>query len=483
MGFCGLEDNKGPELLDYIDCFFKYTTFYNVPIINVPLSIVFAIVAAVYFLIKLDFAPIRLFKHAIDVVKDKYTNKKAPGSLTPKEAIFAAALGTVGLGSVGGMAAAVAYGGPGAVFWVVVAGIVVSTLKFAEVALGHKFRTVDEKEGTASGSPFEYMRKSFEYLKMPKTGVFIGKFYGFVFLLATFFTVCMFQCGQTIVILESNFDILKSDMSHWIIGSLVTALVGIAISGGLEGMSKIANKLVPFMTISYVISAIVIIIVNGSALPSALSLIMTEAFNTKAMTGGLIGGIVQGTLRAIFTSESGSGTSAISHSSAKTEHHIMEGCTGFIEVLFPLTVCFLTGLIVVITGAYSSNAVGVGITSNAFASVASWFPYILTIQVPFLAITTVITWGVYGDKAWTNFFGNTIPRILFKVLFLICALSGFVLRDQTLVLRLADYSWLSLVVPNVILLLLMRNVLKKDMVDYISKIKSGDIAPLRQENK
>jgi AGCS family alanine or glycine:cation symporter len=477
MGFCGIADDRGPELLDYIDCIFQYTTFYKVPVIGLPISILFVLLVAFYFFFKLNFAPITLFKHAIDVVKDKYTDKNAPGAFTPKEAIYAAALGTVGLGSVGGMAVAIGFGGPGAVFWIVVMGVILSTLKFSEIALGHKFRTIDKEEGKAFGGPFKYMEESFKFLKMPKTGKFIGKFYGFLMLLCVFFSTNMFQCGQTVLVLESNFDIFQSEMSHWILGGIAVALIGLTISGGLEGISKISNKLVPFMTVSYILAALIILIVNINGLPEAFSTIIHEAFNLKAATGGLIGGIAYGSLRSMYTTEAGSGTSAISHSSAKTKHHVMEGCTGFIEVLFPMVVCLMTGLIVVVTKSHEmKNAIGVVMTSNAFASVASWFPIILTVQVPFLAITTAITWGLYGDRVWSYFFGSKAPKLLFKILFLLCTLGGFVIKDQSLVVRLADYVWISMVVPNVIVLFLMRNVIKADLVDYLKKLKSGEIA-------
>lgn len=476
MSICKATDGISPDFLDYIDCFFGYTTFYKVPVIGLPISILFTLIIAVYFFVKMDFAPIKLFPHAIDVIRDKYTNKKAPGSFTPKEAIFAAALGTVGLGSVGGMAVAISLGGPGAVFWVIISGIVCSVLKFSEISLGHKFRTIDKEKNRANGGPFQYIEESFKFLKMGLFGKFLGKFYGFFMLLAVFFATNMFQCGQTILVLESNFNIFSSDLAHWITGLVTVSLVGASIMGGLEGIAKIAGALVPFMTISYIISAIIILVVNSSQLPEAIATIFHSAFDFKAVTGGLIGGIAFGALRALYTTEAGSGTSAIAHSSAKTEHHIMEGCTAFIEVLFPMIVCLMTGLIIVATKSHElTGAIGVTITSHAFSSVSSWFPYLLAVQVPFLAITTAITWGLYGEKVWIYLFNNKLPQWIFKPVFLCFTLLGFIIKDQSFVVRLADYVWISLVVPNVVVLFLMRNVIKADMIDYIRRIKSGEI--------
>jgi AGCS family alanine or glycine:cation symporter len=494
MGLCVVEA-VDLKLLDYIDCFFRYTTFYKVPIINLPISIFFTLVVAFYFFIKLDFAPIKLFKHSLDIVKDKYTDKNAPGDFTPKQAIYTAALGTVGLGSVGGMAVAIGFGGPGAVFWIIVMGVVLSVLKFSEIALGHKFRTVDFEKKTAHGGPFQYISESFKMLKMPVFGKFIGKFYGFVMLFAVFFSTNMFQCGQTALVLGENVSFLSQTKSGeflsniignsgaittniycWILGGIATFLIGITIMGGMSGVAKVAGALVPFMTVSYVVSAIIILFVNVTKLPAAFSLIISEAFNYKAITGGMMGGIAYGSLRSIYTSESGAGTSAISHSSAKTKEHIMEGCTGFIEVLFPMIVCLMTGLIVVATNSHTiSGAVGVVMTSNAFASVASWFPIILTIQVPFLALTTAIAWGLYGDRVWKYLFGDSMPDWIFKIIYLTFTFGGFVIIDQTLIIRLADYIWISMVVPNVITLFMMRNIIKADLDDYLRRLKSGEI--------
>jgi AGCS family alanine or glycine:cation symporter len=154
----------------------------------------------------------------------------------------------------------------------------------------------------------------------------------------------------------------------------------------------------------------------------------------------------------------------------------MEGCTGFIEVLFPMIVCLMTGLIVVATNSHTiSGAVGVVMTSNAFASVASWFPIILTIQVPFLALTTAIAWGLYGDRVWKYLFGDSMPDWIFKIIYLTFTFGGFVIIDQTLIIRLADYIWISMVVPNVITLFMMRNIIKADLDDYLRRLKSGEI--------
>lgn len=494
MGLCAVE-GVDLKLLDYVDCFFNYTTFYKVPIINLPISIFFTLLVAFYLFIKLDFAPIKLFKHSIDIVKDKYTDKNAPGSFTPKQAIYTAALGTVGLGSVGGMAVSIGFGGPGAVFWVVMMGVVLSILKFSEIALGHKFRTIDKENNTAHGGPFQYIAESFKMLKMPVFGKFIGKFYGFIMLFAVFFSTNMFQCGQTALVLGENLSFLSQKNSGefltgiigdsgalttniycWILGGAATFLIGITIMGGISGVAKVAGALVPFMTVSYVISAIIILLVNAAKLPAAFGMIISEAFNLKSVSGGMIGGIAYGSLRSMYTTESGAGTSAIAHSSAKTKEHIMEGCTGFIEVLFPMIVCLMTGLIIVATNSHLiEGAIGIVMTSNAFASVASWFPIILTIQVPFLALTTAIAWGLYGDRVWKYLFGNTMPDWIFKVLYLLCTFGGFVIIDQSLIIRLADYVWISMVVPNVITLLMMKNIIKADFDDYIRRLKNGDI--------
>lgn len=461
------------KLLSYVDLFFQSTTFWKVPVVNLPISIFLAIVLGVWLTIKFHWAPFRLFCHALDIVKDKYTVKTDPGSFTPKQAIYTAALSTVGLGSVGGMAVAISYGGAGAVFWMTVMGFFLATLKFSEIVLGHKFRQVNLEKNTAEGGPFQYIEKSFELLKMPFFGKSLGKVYALIMIFAAFITTNMFQCGQTALILGQNFPVLEQ--YSWVMGIIGVVLIGVSIIGGMSGVAKIGGALVPFMTVSYVISAFVILIVNYASLGDALIRIVKEAFNFKAMSGGFFGGLAYGALRSLFTTESGSGTSAIAHSSSKTKEPIMEGCTAFIEFLFPMIVCLMTGLIIVATGSDQIQGVGVVMTGNAFKSVSSWFPMLLTFQVPFLALTTSIAWGMYGERTWGYFFNNKVPTWIFKVIFLMCTYIGFVAKDQSLIVRTGDYLWITMSLPNLIVIFMMRNVIAADLKDYLERLKSGKI--------
>lgn len=459
--------------LQYIDLFFQYTTFWEVPLINLPISIFLALVLAIYLSIKFGFIQFTLFKHSIDIVKDKFTIKTDPGSFTPKQAIYTAALGTVGLGSVGGMAVAISMGGAGAVFWVTLMGFFLSILKFSEIFLGHKFRDIDPSNNTAEGGPFKYIDRSFEYLKMPLLGKFIGKVYALIMILAAFLTTNMFQCGQTSLILAQNFPILGD--YTWIMGIVGSILIAISILGGASTVGKIASALVPFMTISYILSTIVILAFNFKILHHALYTIIHDAFNFKAASGGFFGGLAYGSLRSLFTTESGAGTSGIAHSSSKTKDPVMEGCTAFIEFLFPMIVCLMTGLIIVATGSYKIGGVGVVMTANAFSSVANWFPMLLTVQVPFLALTTVIAWGLYGEKTWLYFFNNKIPGWIYKVIFICFTFLGFVIKDQSFVVRIADYMWITMCLPNLIVIFFMRNMISEHLKEYVNKLKSDKI--------
>lgn len=468
-----INGNLTEKILSFIDVFFQYTTFWKVPVINLPISIFLALVLAVYLTIKFSFIPFTLFTHAVDIVRDKFTKKSDLGAFTPKQAIYTAALSTVGLGSVGGMAVAISMGGVGAVFWVFIMGFIFSTLKFSEIFLGHKFRRVDEFNKSAEGGPFDYIDKSFEFLKMPFAGRVLGKVYAFIMIITAFVTTNMFQCGQTSLIIVQNFPIL-SDYT-WILGLGAVALIGISILGGASSIARIAGALVPFMTISYILSAFVIILFNLKAMPLALKLIMQDAFNFKAMSGGFFGSIAYGALRSLFTTESGSGTSAIAHSSSKTKDPVMEGCTAFIEFMFPMVVCVMTGLIIVVTESYKINGLGVVMTANAFRSVADWFPMLLTFQVPFLALTTSIAWGLYGEKTWNYFFNGRVPGWIYKSIFLICSFIGFIAKDQSIVVRTGDYLWISMCVPNLIVIFLMRNFIYDHLVEYKRKLKSGEI--------
>jgi len=296
-------------------------------------------------------------------------------------------------------------------------------------------------------------------------------------ILAAFVTTNMFQCGQTSLVLTQNFPILQN--YTWIMGIIAVLLIAFSILGGVGVIAKIGAAIVPFMTVSYILSALIIIAFNFKALPSSLYLIISEAFNLKAISGGFFGGLAYGTLRSLFTTESGSGTSAIAHSSSKTKDPVMEGCTAFIEFLFPMIVCLMTGLIIVATKSYELGGIGVVMTANAFRSVSDWFPMLLTLQVPFLALTTAIAWGMYGEKTWLYFFNNKLPGWLFKVIFLCFTFLGFVIKDQSIVVRTGDYLWITMSMPNLIVIFFMRNFIFEHLKEYTNKLKKGEIKPVK----
>ena len=437
-----------------------------------PFLIAWLICGGIFFMIRLNFANIRLFKHAIDVVRGKYSSDKDPGKISHTEAIYTAALSTVGLGSVSGVAIAVVAGGPGAVVWMVIAGFTCMSLKFSEILMGHKYRTIKE-DGEILGGPFNYIKQALAEKKIGKLGSILGVFYAIALFGTSLGAANMFQSNQTAEVLMDNFQWLNGH-SH-LIGLSIVIMVGLVIIGGMKVLAKVASAMVPFTTVFYLIAVLVIIVMNIDKLPATLYFMLREAFNTKAISGGIVGIASIGFARAMYSTEAGGGTSAIAHASAKTTESVRAGCAGFIEILFALFVCTFTGIAITITGVYK-DAPGVGgilVIKDAFASVASWFPAVLAISVPFLAVTTIIAWSYYGSMAWRFVFGNR-GLMIFRIIFLSATYYGAIAKDTGLIIELCDYIWLAATIPNILTLYILSSQIKHDLDKYEKKLKNKE---------
>lgn len=440
-----------------------------------PFLVAWLICGGIFFMIRLRFANIRLFKHAIDVVRGKYSSDKDPGKITHTEAIYTAALSTVGLGSVSGVAIAVVVGGPGAIVWMIIAGFTCMSLKFSEILMGHKYRIIKE-DGEILGGPFNYIKQALAEKKLGKLGSILGGFYAIALFGTSLGAANMFQSNQTVEVLMDNFQLLNGH--NHLIGLSIVIIVGLVIIGGMRVLARVASAVVPFTTLFYLIAVLIIIMMNIGKLPATLYFMLCEAFNTKAISGGIVGivGIASiGFARTMFSTEAGGGTSAIAHATAKTTEPVRAACAGFIEILLALLVCMLTGIAITITGAYqdASNVGGILITKNAFASVNSWFPTVLAISVPFLAITTIIAWGYYGSMAWRFVFGNR-GIIIFRIIFLSATYYGAIINDTGAIIEFCDYMWLMATLPNILTLYIFSNQIKHDLDKYENKLRNKE---------
>ncbi|WP_395365937.1 alanine/glycine:cation symporter family protein [Streptomyces sp. YH02] len=465
--------------------------FYSVPVggTELPLIVAWLVIAGLVFTGWFGFVQLRKFKLAVNVVRGKYDEKGSAGEVNHFQALTAAVSGTVGLGNIAGVAVAVSIGGPGATFWMILCGLLGMATKFVEVTLGVKYREV-HADGTVSGGPMHYLPKGLAE-RFGKNGKTLGKVLA---VLASFFVLFfglfggnLFQVNQSYAQLVSvtggENGLMGGSVGALFFGILIAALVGIVLLGGIRSIASVTSKLVPAMAGIYIAACLVVIAVHVTAVPAAISTIIEGAFNPQGVAGGVLGALIIGFKRAAFSNEAGLGSAPIAHSAVKTKHPASEGLVALLEPFIDtVVICTMTALTIVIANPASYVEVrqggesigGVTITSDAFATVLPWFPYILTIAVMLFAISTVLTWGYYCMKAWTHLFGRSkVSEVTFKVFYTLFAVAGSLLTLQTLI-DMADAVLFMLAVINIIGLYLLAPVVKRELNSFLAFVKRRD---------
>ncbi|WP_423819607.1 amino acid carrier protein [Salinimicrobium sp. TIG7-5_MAKvit] len=441
---------------------------------DIPFIVIWLVLGALFFTIRMGFINIRGFKHALDLAKGKYDDPNAPGQVTHFQALATAVSGTVGLGNIAGVAVAISLGGAGATLWMILAGLLGMSSKFVECTLGVKYRFINS-EGRVFGGPMNYLRYGLEKRNMAGLGKFLAVFFAILAIGASFGGGNMFQANQSFVILAGEFPALVGN--GFIFGVVVAILVGVVIIGGISSIAKVTGKIVPIMAAVYIVGALVVIGVNIENIGPAFAAIWDGAFSPSALKGGVIGVLIVGFQRAAFSNEAGVGSAAIAHSAAKTNNPPSEGFVALLEPFIDtVVVCTLTALVLIFTGMHEVEGVGgVELTSTAFGSVISWFPYVLAAAVFLFAFSTMISWSYYGMRAWTFLFGKSKNmELLYKALFLVFVVVGASVSLGA-VLDFSDMMILAMSFPNIIGLYIMSGEVRKDLREYSRKLKAGEL--------
>lgn len=443
--------------------------------IKVPFVVIWLILGALFFTLRFRFINFRGIKHSIDLVRGKYDDPDAEGEVTHFQALATAISGTVGLGNIASVAVAIATGGPGATFWLILAGLLGMSSKFVECTLGVKYRTI-EKDGTISGGPMEYLKKGFEERGFRGLGKGLSVLYAIIIMLAAFAAGSMFQANQATAQLSTVLGV--GGIAKTFIGIGMAVLVGVVIVGGLKGIAKITDKVVPSMAGLYILMCVIVIGANITEVGSAFSLIIEGAFSPSAIYGGFLGVLVLGFQRAAFSNEAGLGSASIAHSAAKTNHPVSEGFVALLEPFIDtVVVCTLTALVLIFTGTYEGEtATGSALTAVAFGKVIPGASIFLTIAIFLFAFSTILTWSYYGVQAAQSLFGETkLVTNIFKTVFLLTVVLGASIGLGA-VIEFADMMFLTLAIPNLIGLYMMSGSVAKDLKAYMAKVKSGEIA-------
>ena len=499
-------DEMIDEAFRPISDFFSNLIFFKV--FGVPFVLFLLVGSALFFTLYFGFPNFRYFGTAINIVRGKHddldhhaigdpalaidgdikgtiVDESGEGEVTHFQALATAVSGTVGNGNIAGVALAIALGGPGATFWMVICGLLGMSTKFVECTLGVQYRDVGE-DGTIYGGPMYYITKGLKERGFARLGKIAAIFFAIFCIGGSFGGGNAAQSNQATIVLKELMGLESASAGAWI-GLVLALLVGIIIIGGIKRIASVTEKVVPFMALMYLAACLYIILSNFSLIDDAFSLIITEAFNPKAMgVGGVIGVLLVGFKRAAFSNEAGAGSASIAHSAVKTKYSASEGLVALLEPFIDtVVICTMTALVIIIFnfgGAFEYGGdgsvlidgvayEGAGITSKAFAQYIPYSNVFLTIAVVLFAVSTMISWSYYGLQSWKFLFGRgRAADLTYKLLFLAFVVIGAAASMKS-IWDFSDAMIFAMVFPNMIGLFFLFPVVKKQLARYLDVIK------------
>jgi len=478
---------------------------------GVPFVLVLLVVSALFFTIYFGFVNIRRFGTALNVVRGKYDeieghdgafdgvavdgdirdtirDESEEGEVTHFQALATAVSGTVGNGNIAGVALAIALGGPGATFWMIICGLLGMSLKFVECTLGVQYRDIGP-DGTVYGGPMYYLSKGLKERGFATAGKILAAIFAIFCIGGSFGGGNAAQSNQATIVLKDLLG-LQSTGAGFMIGIVLAVLVAIIIIGGIKRIASVTEKIVPLMAILYLVACLYIIFSNFTLIDDAFGQIFSEAFSPRASVGAMIGVLLIGFKRAAFSNEAGAGSASIAHSAVKTKYSASEGLVALLEPFIDtVVICTMTALVIIIfniSGAFEyggdgSGAViidnisyeGAGITSKAFAAYIPYSNIFLTIAVVLFAVSTMISWSYYGLQSWKYLFGRgKTADLVYKLLFCIFVVIGAAANMKS-IWDFSDAMIFAMVFPNMIGLFFLFPVVKRELARFLSAIKSA----------
>jgi len=447
---------------------------------TMPFIVAWLVVGGVFLTFRFGFINVRMFSHAFKIITGKYRTADDVGEITPFQSLTTALSATVGLGNIAGVAIAIAVGGPGATFWMIVAGFFGMTLKFTEVTLAQIYRE-KRSDGRLMGGAMQYLSKGLASKGHTRLGKILAILFSLLAIGGSLGAGNAFQTSQAMGVLTDRVPFFAS---YPIVFGLIMALVvGFVIIGGIKRIASTAEKIVPLMVVIYLSASLWILIVNASAVPHAIATIFHEAFSPTAAVGGMIGVLVQGFKRAAFSSEAGIGSAAIVHSTASVKYPVRQGMVALYEPFIDtIVICTMTALVIVTTGVYDPSGAfgdlvvakqGAALTAAAYGTVISWFPVILSFSIILFAFSTMISWSYYGERSWTYLFGEKYT-LVYKLIFLSFTVMASV-TSASAMLEFSDLLILTMALPNLIGLYLLQGDVKANLNAYMAKWKEGEL--------
>ena len=473
------------EIFVGINSFLEKALFFDVLFgmvdgVRLPFLVAWLIAGGVYLTVLTKFINLRAMGHTFAILRGRYKTADDRGEISPFGALSTALSATVGLGNIAGVALAVSIGGPGATFWMIIAGFLGMSLKFTEVTLSLKYREF-LPDGTVMGGAMEYLSKGLAEKGYARIGKILSLVFAVFMIGGAIGGGNVFQVSQSLSAVSQEISFFKDFPA--VFGIIIAFLVGFIIIGGVTRIAKITESLVPLMAIIYITASLWILGYHFDKIDDAFGVIFHEAFSTSAIYGGMAGAIIQGFQRAVFSNEAGIGSSPIAHAPVKTKYPVRQGLVALYEPFVDtVVICTMTALVIIITGVYAHDGAytalieakqGAALTSAAYGTVVGWFPILLTISITLFAFSTLISWSYYGERAWVYLFG-TRYSIFYKMMFLSLIVIATIVNTGVLV----DFSFmlfLTMALPNILGLFILGGDVKRDLEIYMSKLKSGEL--------
>jgi len=449
--------------------------------VTAPLKLIvlWLMAGGLFFTVYLRFVNFRAFRHSLGLITGKHDKSDSKGEVSHFQALTTALSATVGLGNIAGVAIAISIGGPGATLWMIMAGLLGMSLKFSECTLGLKYRRLDD-QGRVSGGAMYYLREGLANKGLGKLGWFLAVLFSVMAIGGSVGGGNMLQANQAFEQFASFFPKVD-DFGFWY-GVVMAAFVGLVIVGGIRSIARVTSRIVPVMAFIYVGASLIIIFLNIEETPRVFSMIWNGAFNAEAMRGGFIGVLIFGFQRGAFSNEAGVGSASIAHATARTDEPVSEGIVSLLEPFVDtVVICTMTAMVIIFSGVseHSDGLQGVQLTSAAYASVFSWFPYVLLAAVTLFAFSTMISWSYYGMKGFDFLFGSLSQKLFgsrkfsnqfFNLLFLVCIVIG-TSSDLGPVMDFSDMMVLCMAFPNLLGLFILAPEVKRDLKIYWKKRK------------
>ncbi len=447
---------------------------------TMPFIVAWLVVGGVFLTFRFGFINVRMFSHAFKIITGQYRTADDVGEITPFQSLTTALSATVGLGNIAGVAIAIAVGGPGATFWMILAGFFGMTLKFTEVTLAQIYRE-KRPDGRLMGGAMQYLSKGLASKGHAKLGKVLAAIFAILAIGGSLGAGNAFQTSQAMGVLVDRVPFFAS--YPIVFGLIMAAIVGFVIIGGIKRIASTAEKIVPLMVLIYLAASLWILIANAAAVPVAIATIFHEAFAPTAAVGGMIGVLVQGFKRAAFSSEAGIGSAAIVHSTASVKYPVRQGFVALYEPFIDtIVICTMTALVIVTTGVYDPSGAfgdlvaakqGAALTAAAYGTVISWFPVILSFSIILFAFSTMISWSYYGERSWTYLFGEKYT-LVYKLIFISFTVMASV-TSASAMLEFSDLLILTMALPNIIGLYILQGDVKANLNAYMAKWKNGEL--------